>query len=245
MLLFIGCGNDIKVPNNERITKEPIEKIITKEPIEKIINIIDPIKDTKIQKITVNDGNDILLIDTSKYIYFNPNKYNVSNKKKMKELLSRMLDIKNVYIELVGHTDSNGPDKYNQLLSELRAREVYKGFLELGLKKTQLNYQGYGEEQPLVSNKTAEGRKINRRVEFFISDNNDTIKIFLNTRQINTNFLNNHNNINVGKVEKTIKGLTKVKNDYEIKQIQKKLLTPKRNSFVINIAKRKHFIKLK
>jgi OOP family OmpA-OmpF porin len=64
-----------------------------------------------------------------------------------------------------GHTDSKGSDKYNQTLSEQRAKSVFKALVKFGVKKDRLKYIGYGETKPLADNSTEEGRAQNRRVE--------------------------------------------------------------------------------
>ena len=64
-----------------------------------------------------------------------------------------------------GHTDNTGSDSYNQLLSEKRARSVSDYFLTKGLLPDRLESVGFGENQPMASNDTAQGREQNRRVE--------------------------------------------------------------------------------
>ncbi|WP_244943686.1 OmpA family protein [Vibrio algivorus] len=67
-------------------------------------------------------------------------------------------------IQVVGHTDSSGPQQYNQKLSERRAQSVADYFIKNGVKPEQLRVSGVGEKQPLFNN-TDEGRVKNRRVE--------------------------------------------------------------------------------
>lgn len=69
-------------------------------------------------------------------------------------------------INIAGHTDSVGDAAYNLALSKRRARAVYNYFLERGIEKDRLKYEGLGETKPAVANDTAENRAKNRRVEF-------------------------------------------------------------------------------
>ncbi len=71
----------------------------------------------------------------------------------------------NVKVEISGHTDSKGSEKYNQDLSERRARAVYNYFISQGVDKFRLAYAGYGKSRPIATNETEEGRQLNRRVE--------------------------------------------------------------------------------
>ena len=68
-------------------------------------------------------------------------------------------------IRVAGHTDSTGPEAYNQGLSERRARSVAEYLASKGVERTRLQSVGYGESQPVASNGTRDGRALNRRVE--------------------------------------------------------------------------------
>ena len=76
----------------------------------------------------------------------------------------------NMKIELSGHTDNKGKDKYNEQLSTNRAKAVYDYLISQGIEKKRLKYKGYGAKHPIAENKTDEGRAKNRRVEFIIKD---------------------------------------------------------------------------
>lgn len=73
-------------------------------------------------------------------------------------------------VDIVGHTCSIGTEKYNQGLSERRARSVYNYFLAKELSAGRFGVKGYGETQPAVDNATRAGRERNRRVELHIID---------------------------------------------------------------------------
>ncbi len=71
-------------------------------------------------------------------------------------------------IEIGGHTDSDGSDKYNTTLSLGRAKAVVDYLVSKGIEPTRLRAMGYGKLKPIETNLTAEGKAINRRVEFFL-----------------------------------------------------------------------------
>lgn len=72
-------------------------------------------------------------------------------------------------IRFVGHTDSQGDDEANRRLSQRRAQAV-RDFLvrSRGLDSARTRVEGRGEEQPIASNDTPEGRRANRRVEVIL-----------------------------------------------------------------------------
>lgn len=74
-------------------------------------------------------------------------------------------------ILIEGHTDNTGEDKYNQDLSERRARSVSQYLKTQGVEGSRLTTKGYGEEQPIAPNDTEAGRHKNRRVEVAIYAN--------------------------------------------------------------------------
>ncbi len=69
-------------------------------------------------------------------------------------------------IRVTGHTDSVGPADFNQRLSEARAQSAVEYMLAAGVDPARLVARGRGEEEPIASNDTDEGRASNRRVEF-------------------------------------------------------------------------------
>jgi outer membrane protein OmpA-like peptidoglycan-associated protein len=71
---------------------------------------------------------------------------------------------------IVGHTDSTGPDNYNVTLSKSRAFTVAQSLQAAGVNGKYIGIIPMGKEQPVTTNSTDDGRALNRRVEFFISD---------------------------------------------------------------------------
>jgi outer membrane protein OmpA-like peptidoglycan-associated protein len=71
-------------------------------------------------------------------------------------------------VEVAGHTDSTGGAAYNQALSERRAQSVAAYLTSRGVRGARLIVVGDGENHPIASNETPEGRQQNRRVELTI-----------------------------------------------------------------------------
>jgi OOP family OmpA-OmpF porin len=88
-----------------------------------------------------------------------------AGKAKLDDLIGKIKDINLEVIIAVGHTDSVGSDAYNQKLSVRRSEAVKAYLVSKGIEKNRVYTEGKGEKQPVASNKTAEGRAKNRRVE--------------------------------------------------------------------------------
>jgi outer membrane protein OmpA-like peptidoglycan-associated protein len=87
-----------------------------------------------------------------------------------------MLEVEPSYrVSIKAHTDNAGGEKYNDKLSERRAKSVVDYFLQKGLDKERMVWQGYGQSKPIATNDTEEGRAQNRRVEFVIINDSNTV----------------------------------------------------------------------
>ncbi|QXV64358.1 OmpA family protein [Mucilaginibacter achroorhodeus] len=82
------------------------------------------------------------------------------------ERVARLLVDKNFSLKLAGHTDNTGSKDLNMRLSKDRAESVKTFLVEKGANPSRIEATGYGQTQPIASNKTAAGRQKNRRVEF-------------------------------------------------------------------------------
>ncbi|WP_213683994.1 OmpA family protein [Roseicyclus sp.] len=74
----------------------------------------------------------------------------------------------NTTVDVIGHTDNTGSAGYNQDLSSRRAQAVAGVLLEQGVSPSRVRAYGRGEDAPVASNLTPEGRQLNRRVEVII-----------------------------------------------------------------------------
>ncbi len=71
-----------------------------------------------------------------------------------------------VRLEISGHTDNTGSLTVNKRLSEARAKAVVDYIADRGIARSRLEFKGYADSEPVAGNDTAEGREMNRRVEF-------------------------------------------------------------------------------
>lgn len=88
---------------------------------------------------------------------------------RLSELLQRLkAENRNVYLEIQGHTDSTGDAEYNEKLGEARAEAVRRYLSRGGVALNRMATISYGEEAPVASNDTPEGRAQNRRVAIIV-----------------------------------------------------------------------------
>jgi outer membrane protein OmpA-like peptidoglycan-associated protein len=73
-----------------------------------------------------------------------------------------------ISIEIGGHTNGVPPHEYCDALSDARAKSIATYILGKGIEISRVKYKGYGKRKPIASNKTADGRKRNQRVELTI-----------------------------------------------------------------------------
>lgn len=89
-------------------------------------------------------------------------------------ILNGVADDLNTYpsvnVIVLGHTDNQGGNAFNKDLSLRRAKSVSRYLVGKGVDASRMRYAGKGEEQPIASNLTEEGRARNRRVEFIAQD---------------------------------------------------------------------------
>ncbi|MFW6134690.1 MAG: PorV/PorQ family protein [Elusimicrobiota bacterium] len=71
-------------------------------------------------------------------------------------------------VSIEGHTDSVGSAQYNEKLSLQRAKAVRNYLVSTGIDSDRIKTVGWGEEKPVATNKTREGRAANRRVEIIV-----------------------------------------------------------------------------
>jgi OmpA-OmpF porin, OOP family len=82
------------------------------------------------------------------------------------QLVGVLLQNPAYHCEIAGHTDATGTPEHNQDLSERRARACYDYLLSKGVPSGRLSHSGWGQTRPIADNRTPEGRRANRRVEF-------------------------------------------------------------------------------
>lgn len=118
--------------------------------------------DVQLKKVTI-------VLD-ERALNFDFDKWNI--KEQYYEILENLKEyiLANEYeVVIEGHTDSIGTNAYNRGLSFKRANSTKEKLIEFGLPAERIvGIRGEGEEKPIATNETAEGRAKNRRVEFHL-----------------------------------------------------------------------------
>lgn len=86
----------------------------------------------------------------------------------LRTLAGSLQQYPNTTIDVIGHTDNTGDAAYNQSLSSRRAASVSAILADAGVQRGRIRAFGRGEDAPIASNLTPEGRAQNRRVEIVI-----------------------------------------------------------------------------
>ncbi|MGJ1203787.1 OmpA family protein [Sphingobacterium lactis] len=121
--------------------------------------VIEKIVVTEEDKKVVDEAIKNLEFDLSKAT-IRPSSYESLNK------VAALLIEKNFSLKLAGHTDNTGSLQLNLRLSKERAESVKAYLVSKGANASRIEATGYGPNQPIATNSTAEGRQQNRRVEF-------------------------------------------------------------------------------
>ena len=115
-----------------------------------------------------------LVMNITSAVLFDFDKYNI--KSDALKVLADVARVINLYpenkINVEGHTDATGAAAYNQKLSERRAASVYDFLAKHNVSEDRMTMTGYGKTRPIATNRTSQGRALNRRVEIIILKNN-------------------------------------------------------------------------
>lgn len=105
-------------------------------------------------------------------VYFDTNKatFSAQEKAKIDKLVNLLKENSNYNVTVSGYTDADGSDSYNLNLSKNRVSSVVRSIVAGKIKSKRITMQkGFGEASPAATNDTAEGKALNRRVEFEVT----------------------------------------------------------------------------
>lgn len=108
----------------------------------------------------------------AKNIYFDVNSAKLQSRSSspLDELVQILKNNPSYKLTIESHTDASGSNEYNQKLSDNRSASVMKYLVSKGIDSSRITDVGYGEERPIATNDTNEGRALNRRSELKLSN---------------------------------------------------------------------------
>ena len=125
------------------------------------------------ERVRITNTGDRLILTMPQDILFATDRADVSPalRDDLMAVAASLNDFPDTTVQVLGHTDSTGSADYNQRLSERRANAVADVLMEGGVPFSRIRTIGRGEDQPVASNLTEEGKAQNRRVEIVILPN--------------------------------------------------------------------------
>jgi outer membrane protein OmpA-like peptidoglycan-associated protein len=142
--------------------------VIGRQMDKQAAEIKNTVPDAKVER--VGEG---IVVEFNSNVLFDFNKSNLTpeSDNTLDKLVTVLEKYPDTNIELQGHTDNTGDEKYNQTLSEKRAKSVSAYLKSHKIATKRITVKGYGESVPKYDNSTESGRAKNRRVEFLITAN--------------------------------------------------------------------------
>ena len=136
------------------------------------------LENAQVETITDKNGLAGIKVTFNSGILFPLNGIQLSDasRKELKEFAQKMSDLQDTDITIYGHTDNAGTAEVNERISRQRAEAVQSYLQSCGIASGRLSSQGLSYTDPVADNATAEGRAQNRRVEIYISANENMIK---------------------------------------------------------------------
>lgn len=139
-------------------------------PPEKVILEIRNSRD----EVVLNEDVPVLEVD-KKFVLenilfdFNQATFNRAYVEELQSIYEMLKQYPAMHVEVRGHTDMIGSDEYNIALSDARARSIKKYLTDRGISSHRITTRGMGKSQPIASNDTELGRRLNRRTEIIIT----------------------------------------------------------------------------
>lgn len=139
--------------------------------MDKVAEQARQVENAKVEEVTDKNGFKAVKVTFDSGIFFATNKadLNAASMNDLSKFSSVLKNNADCHVDVYGHTDSTGNDGINIPLSYKRAQSVQTYLLSCGVPASQFQkVEGKGSSAPVADNATADGRKLNRRVEVYL-----------------------------------------------------------------------------
>ena len=132
----------------------------------------------QVETVTDVNGLEAIKVTFDSGILFptNGTALSADSKKALSNFATQMADMPDTDLTIYGHTDNTGTAAVNEKISAQRAESVAKYLQSCGMSSSRMTTEGKSYNEPVASNETAAGRAQNRRVEVYITANENMIK---------------------------------------------------------------------
>ncbi|MDD2584790.1 MAG: OmpA family protein [Bacteroidales bacterium] len=158
----VGAGTGAIIGNKMDKQKAELERIEGAS-----VDTLSDMNGLKALKVTFAEG---ILFETGK------SDLSMGSRTALDKFAKSLLDNPDTDLVIYGHTDNTGSKEVNQRISDQRAMSVRNYLVNKGVGASRLTTKGMAYDQPVADNSTAAGRAQNRRVEVYISANQEMIK---------------------------------------------------------------------
>lgn len=158
----VGVGAGVLIGNKMDKQKAELERIEGAQ-----VETVTDINNLQAIKVTFDSG---ILFETGR------SNLNSVSRQSLTEFANSLKTNSETDVTIYGHTDSTGSRDVNVRLSNERAESVAKFLVDNGISRPRLTTEGKAYDEPVADNSTAEGRALNRRVEIFITANENMIQ---------------------------------------------------------------------
>lgn len=180
----LGAGTGAVVGNQMQRQKAELESQLDElraqeaQNAQGIANNAAAINDIKVDMVKDRNNLDAIRLVLGNSVLFNTGSYQLSAAAQaaLSKVAYNLKQFPNTDVTVVGYTDNTGSEAVNDKLSQERADAVMDYLINAGVPSARLKAVGRGWNDPIASNATAEGRAQNRRVEIFITADNQMIQ---------------------------------------------------------------------
>lgn len=167
---YINEALSQKIANNEKTAEDLVTEAVDRavgEAVQTESKEEDFAEDSVLEPAPVQASTDQNLPESGWVIFFEQNSNELSDTaiEKLNRISEIMINNPTAELELNGYSDSIGDPSYNLMISEVRANAIKSYLVGKGIEASRIMALGHGAQKYIASNKSEEGRRLNRRVE--------------------------------------------------------------------------------